>query len=89
MSMNLMKLNVIHEKMGTLMSESFMDQVQFKIQLKTINGCLIEKKDLTLFNGKDYFLHIPYRILVDSVITTSTDEYTLTEHMLQKSKMEA
>jgi hypothetical protein len=87
--MNLMKVKIVHEKMGVLMSESFMDATQFKIQLKTINGWLVEKSDLTLFNGKDYFLHIPYRLLVDSVIMTSTDEYTLTEHLLQKAKIEA
>lgn len=87
--MNLMKVFIVHEKLGTLMSESILDPIQFKITLKTINGCLIEKKDLDLFNGKDYLLHIPYRILVDSVITTSTDEYTLTEHLINKSKIEA
>jgi hypothetical protein len=47
------------------------------------------KEDLTFFNGTDFFIHIPHKQLVSSIITTSVDNYTLTEHLVNKSKLEA
>ena len=54
-----------------------------------IQGCVELKNDLTFFNGTDFLIHVPYKHLVESIITTSVNSYTLTEHLLNKSKMEA
>ena len=54
-----------------------------------VQGCIAMKEDLTFFNGTDFLLHVPYKQLVSSIITTSVDSYTLAEHLINKSKMEA
>ena len=46
-------------------------------------------QDLTFFNGVDFFIHIPYDKLKECIITTKLDIYTLTEHIRNKSKLEA
>jgi hypothetical protein len=51
-----------------------------------IQSSLALKEDLTTFNGSDFLVHIPYRHLVESVITTKVYEYKLSDHL--KSKME-
>ena len=63
--------------------------VQFKLFLKMIQGCMELKNDLTFFNGTDFFVHVPYKHLVESIITTNVDTYTLAEHLINKSKIEA
>jgi len=37
----------------------------------------------------DFFVHVPHKHLVNSIITTNVDTYTLAEHLINKSKMEA
>jgi hypothetical protein len=54
-----------------------------------VQGCITMKEDLTFFNGVDFLVHIPFNYLVSSIITTSVDNYTLAEHLITKSKMEA
>jgi hypothetical protein len=44
---------------------------------------------MTFFNGVEFFVHIPYKHLTNSIITTNVDAYTLAEHLVAKSKMEA
>ena len=82
-------IKVQHEKFGTLMDETFVNSSQFKLFLKMVQGCIEMKNDLTFFNGVDFFVHLPYKHLVDSIIITKFEPYTLTEHMINKSKMEA
>ena len=62
---------------------------QFKLFLKMVQGCIELKDDLSFFNGVDFLVHIPYKHLVSSIITTNVDAYTLAEHLVAKSKMEA
>lgn len=81
-------VKVQHEKFGVLLNETIIDAVQFKLFLKMINGSLTEKSDLTFFNGKDFLVHIPYKFLVESIILTNMEPYTLTEHVKSKSKVE-
>lgn len=71
------------------MNENFVNPTQFKLFLKMVQGCIELKNDLTFFNGQDFFVHIPFTHLVKSIITTSVENYTLTEHLINKSKMEA
>ena len=89
--MNLTQNNVKieHETFGVLLNENFINLVQFKLFLKMIQGCIELKNDLTFFNGIDFFIHIPYKYLTNSIIITKTDSYTLAEHLITKSKMEA
>jgi hypothetical protein len=89
--MNLTQNNVKieHETFGVLLNENFINSVQFKLFLKMIQGCIELKNDLTFFNGADFFIHIPYKYLVNSIIITKIDSYTLAEHLITKSKMEA
>jgi hypothetical protein len=54
-----------------------------------VHGCIELKNDLTFFNGVEFFVHIPYKHLVNSIITTNVDLYTLADHLVAKSKMEA
>jgi hypothetical protein len=54
-----------------------------------VQGSIELKNDLTFFNGVDFLVHIPHKHLVSSIITTSIDIYTLAEHLVAKSKMEA
>lgn len=81
-------INILHEKHGKLMTETFINQTQFKLFLKMVNGCLLSNENLTFFNGEDFLINIPNKILKESIITTSTDNYTLADHMLTKSKIE-
>ena len=87
--MNTHNIKIQHETFGVLLNENFVNGTQFKLFLKMVQGCVELKNDLTFFNGQDFFVHIPYNHLVKSIITTFVDNYTLTEHLINKSKMEA
>ena len=80
-------IRVMNEKFGDLINETFMDQIQFKLFLKMIHGCVELGEDLTFFNGDTFFVNIPNRILKDSVIVTNIKEITMVEQV--KSKIEA
>ena len=82
-------IKIQHETFGVLLNETFVNGTQFKLFLKMIQGCIELKNDLTFFNGVDFFVHVPYKHLVNSIITTNVDAYTLAEHLINKSKMEA
>lgn len=83
------KIKIQHEKFGTLLSETFVNATQFKLFLKMVQSSLELKTDLTFFNGVDFLIHIPHSHLVNSIITTNVDVYSLAEHLITKSKMEA
>jgi hypothetical protein len=80
-------IRIENEKFGKLVNETFVDGTQFKIFLKMVHGCLELKNDLTFFNGVDFLVHVPYKYLVDSIVLTSVDSFTLADHA--KSKIEA
>jgi hypothetical protein len=82
-------IKIQHETFGFLLNETFVNPTQFKLFLKMVQGCIAMKEDLTFFNGVDFFVHIPHKHLVNSIITTNVDNYTLAEHLINKSKMEA
>ena len=81
------KIRIENEKFGTILNETFVDGVQFKLFLKMVQGCLELKNNLTFFNGVDFLVNVPFRFLEDSIIVTSTSEYEWTDHV--KSKIEA
>jgi hypothetical protein len=80
-------IKIENEKFGTLMNETFIDRIQFKLFLSMVHGCLELKNDLTFFNGDDFLINIPYKYLSDSIVMTSTSQYEFTNHV--KSKIEA
>lgn len=82
-------IKIQHETFGLLLNETFVNSVQFKLFLKMVQGCIAMKEDLTFFNGTDFLLHVPHNYLVNSIITTSINNYSLAEHLNNKSKMEA
>jgi hypothetical protein len=82
-------IKIQHETFGVLLSENFVNSTQFKLFLKMVQGCIELKNDLTFFNGTDFFIHVPHKHLVSSMITTNVNTYTLAEHLINKSKIEA
>lgn len=80
-------VKIQNEKFGTILSENFVDAVQFKLFLKMVQASIETKTDLSFFNGFDFLVHVPNRILVDSVITTSLDTIGVSD--IIKSKIEA
>lgn len=89
MNMASHNIKIQHETFGILLNETFVNGTQFKLFLKMIQSSLELKTDLTFFNGVDFLIHIPYKHLVNSIVNTSVDTYTLAEHLINKSKMEA
>ena len=82
-------IKIQHETFGVLLNETFVNGTQFKLFLKMVQGCIEMKDDLTFFNGVEFLIHIPHKHLVNSIITTSVDSYSLAEHLITKSKIEA
>ena len=80
-------VKIQNEKFGTILNENFVDPTQFKLFLKMIQGCIELKNDLSFFNGVEFLIHIPHRILVDSIITTSLETVGVSD--IVKSKIEA
>lgn len=88
MNMPTKTIKIQHETLGVILNETFVNPVQFKLFLKMVNGCLVSKEPLTFFNGEDFLVNIPNKILKDSIITTTIDVYTMTDHIINKSKIE-
>jgi hypothetical protein len=53
-----------------------------------VNGCLNNSESLTFFNGDDFLVNIPNKILKDCIITTTVEVYTIADHIINKSKIE-
>lgn len=81
------KIRILNESFGELLNEVFIDEVQFKIFLEMVHGCLELGNDLRFFNGKTFLINIPFRFLKDSIIVTGTQEMDMVEPI--KSKIEA
>ena len=82
-------IKIQHETFGILLDETFVNPTQFKLFLKLVQGCIETKNDLTFFNGVDFLVHIPHKHLVNSIVMTKLDFYSLTDHLINKSKIEA
>lgn len=89
MNMPQYTIKIVHEKYDVILKETFVNPTQFKLFLKMVQGCIELKNDLTFFNGTDFLIHVPHKYLVESLITTKVDEYSLSEHLINKSKIEA
>jgi hypothetical protein len=87
--MNKLGYNIVieNEKFGVLVNETFMDQVQFKLFLKMVHGCIELEENLSFYNGDIFLVHIPYKVLIDSVVITKVKEVSISEQV--RSKIEA
>jgi hypothetical protein len=74
----------MNEKFGNLLTESFVDPIQFKIFLKMIDGALNVGEDLSYFDGNTFLVHIPHKILKESVILTNVNEISINEQVRNK-----
>lgn len=89
MNMKQYQIKIQHETFGVLVQETFINPTQFQLFLKMVQGCIELRNDLTFFNGVDFLIHIPHKYLVESIILTSSVSYTLSDLMIQKSKIES
>jgi len=89
MTLTQYKIKIENEKFGTLLNETFIDPIQFKLFLKMVQSCIELKNDLTFFNGTDFFIHVPFKHLVESIILTNTPQYSAADVLITKSKIEA
>ena len=87
MKTKLHTIKIQHQTFGVLMNEGFVDATQFKLFLKMVHGCVELNNDLDFFNGTDFLVHVPYKILKDCVIMTNNQE--ITAGQVVKSKIEA
>jgi hypothetical protein len=77
-------INILNEKFGTILSESFVDPIQFKIFLKMVDGALNLKEDLSFYDGNMFLVHIPHKILKESIILTSITPVNIGEQVRNK-----
>jgi hypothetical protein len=78
------KINIINENFGTILSESFVDPIQFKIFLKMVDGALNLKEDLSFYDGNLFLVHIPHKILKESIVLTNLTPITIGEQVRNK-----
>ena len=84
-------VKIIHPQFGELVNELYADEVQFKLFLKLVHTSIELKQDLSLFNGLDYMVHVPYELLRQSIVLGNTkpqEELTLGQYAVRQSKME-
>ena len=74
----------MNEKFGNLLTESFVDPIQFKIFLKIVDGAFNVGEDLSYFDGNTFLVHIPHKILKESVILTNVSEISVSEQVRNK-----
>jgi hypothetical protein len=80
-------VTIIHPEFGQLLNEQFEDeQDQHKIYLNAIHSALSLKNPLTMFNGVDNMVHIPYNILKDCLIVGNTSKMSLGQYAMAKMK---
>jgi hypothetical protein len=79
---------VVHPKHGELISETFLDEVQHKIFLKMLHTAVAVGNDFTTYNGKDFFIHVPSVMLKECLILGQTQEVSMSDVVVAKSKLE-
>lgn len=77
-------ITIMNEKFGTILKESFVDPIQFKIFLKMVDGALNLKEDLSFYDGNMFLVHIPHKILKESIVLTNLTPVSLEEQVRNK-----
>lgn len=80
-------ITIMNEKFGTILTESFVDKIQFKIFLKMVDGSLNLNEDLSFYDGETFMVHIPHKILKESIILTNVVPVSLGDQV--RNKIEA
>ena len=79
---------VIHPTHGNLLSETFLDDTQHQIFLKMLHTAVVVGNDFTTYNGKDFFIHVPNVMLKECLILGQTQEVSIGDVVVAKSKLE-
>jgi hypothetical protein len=78
---------IIHPQFGQLLNQEFENELdQHKVYLNVIHSALALKNPLSMFNGVDNLIHIPYNILKECVIVGNTSSMTLGQYAVTKMK---
>ena len=78
---------IIHPQFGQLLNQEFENELdQHKVYLNAIHSALALKNPLSMFNGVDNLIHIPYDILKECVIVGNTSSMTLGQYAVTKMK---
>jgi hypothetical protein len=78
---------IIHPQFGQLLNQEFENELdQHKVYLNAIHSALALKNPLSMFNGVDNLIHIPYNILKECVIVGNTSSMTLGQYAVTKMK---
>ena len=78
---------IIHPQFGQLLNQEFENELdQHKVYLNAIHSALSLKNPLSMFNGVDNLIHIPYDILKECVIVGRTSSMTLGQYAVTKMK---
>jgi len=81
------QLNFVHPTMGPITNPIFTDQVQFRIFCKMVQGCLALKQDLTTYDAQELFIHIPYKVLVESVVVSKVNGINIADVVKERAKL--
>ena len=81
------QLNFVHPTMGPITNPMFTDQVQFRIFCKMVQGCLALKQDLTTYDAQELFIHIPYKVLVESVVVSKVNGINIADVVKERAKL--
>jgi hypothetical protein len=73
--------------MGPITNPMFTDQVQFRIFCKMVQGCLALKQDLTTYDAQELFIHIPYKVLVESVVVSKVNGMNIADVVKERAKL--
>jgi hypothetical protein len=77
-------LIIQHEIFGKVLTMSFVDAIQTKLFLKLVNDAIDNGVAFRYYNVTDTLVHIPNKILVESLITTEMEFVTFSEQVLAK-----
>ena len=77
-------IKIMNEKFGTILNESFVDPIQFKIFLQMVDGAINLKEDLSFFDGNLFLIHIPHKILKESIVLTNIVQVSLEDQVRNK-----
>jgi hypothetical protein len=52
-----------------------------------VQASLALKQDLTTYDAQDLFIHIPYKVLVESVVVSKVNGLNLADYVKEKAKI--
>ncbi len=81
-------VSIIHPTYGEVISENFLDDTQFKIFLNLIHSSIELNQDISTFNGKDFLIHVPAKILKECLVVGTAKELSMSDVVIAKSKLE-